>query len=1853
MEKKESSSKAWSLAFPQSSVNDCDALDPGESTTHCMSRVESGDGGPVTDCLTSLEELDRSLPEIYMENSQVLAPVYIFFEENQETLEGDCIEVKTQDSPAVLGQVEHHGIPSSSIDQKQATLNEPTLITSTPRSHCVSSALKYKVDSDKEWSTSIDVCQRVPPDGGDSPVSKYFYGFSNSDSDDVSDPRAVFCLKADAEAIAAKLLSEKTFSSSSSDPMDKLSIIDVDKLGLDSLLTLPSSSDDDTSKSPCTQRPARLSASTENSSEKNTLQSEQNNSSSCGGNNSSVSSTSSVSKRSRIPKLVANHNAFFSPVPSTKIPVASESDIKSRNKLAKSRSLSYTHLTESCSYSNSQSASSFATPVPDTKGNTLSNGEVQCPKNKVTCSHTKNVCSKSIPSFKSAPLVRSASLSNLSNSKKTGYQHVESKVKKYIEEIKRGNSRVSSPSRSQTSIPYRTPTPVKSNTVYLVNDDLIDALDSPLPDELQFVVDKLHSASGSPILLRNLLKQLVRERECVSSLKETVAALQLNYDNLLAKHSQSQNLIDRLRLQVSTSENNLSLIDSGCASSFPFGRRHSMSFAGLSPVSNDKEISLSLSQPNLVDYTSSPLIEPNLGLSFDDSGSVFLLPTPFESNRNVPLLPSDCRNKKNTPHATQISGNNTQSHVSDLNLKYNSTSSACPNSPQIAVATHHPSRVISDPKSPDSPSPLTERPPAAQAYDEANVSLNVECQNFQCKLRDMVALLASEALTQAEIDVVWTGLTKSLAELCAHSSAGLDTSRGLSEERPRIPGRSQEQAAELCAAAHLVASKFSLPLNSSMLLSQNLMSGKISSNRINESSNSCPHAQPVIETESSRIASATNKTSHFLRPPTNGKSTPYKEDKYLLPKSSCNSHVIKTANNSTQKFPKPDSHVCSEHTKTQSPVSVQDSETELLHTDHRAESCSWSINVHTDRQRSSKDEESGMGSPFSSNISLHLIPSSSSPEPPTLADVESLPVMSDGPDPCNLSSHELNKYITQLKATDVSAIKAAIVGAESVDYSSGRSSQENHLKTEMPAQVGFSHEVWELFARDGSSCRSVPLQERTDASVDGGKKSGEHSRINDFSVSREVNLPAKESCNPLRNQENVTVDDSLRHGSPDSVPILDSVVNDDNLPQENMNFSELPVSSGQQLADSSEFICSEDQVEVCVPSDMISTDSKGMKTDKFESYDEVKNETLENVSDDVKNIRVSSEDWYDISAAVTSRSSIDDKENFSIPGNDDSIKNNTKYLLNQHASLEKQASIRNLVIEHPCDTWKEQTAPTEVVQTGHGDERSSIQVESEQFQHTPGPTTKSEILSSSSSTERRGLQDSTEGSFEPQLLGQNWCLGDDLSGKEINNVGRPSHLKTSELGEKTEEDKGIRYDVDSGCPVSDRSLRLISTDSPTPDCDPPLHGPRSAAPAASDEDCRASLRRYSDCNWGAKLRKYSPLSRSYEVFPSQNKRSRSELSLNSARDTSESDCFDAGGRKEKKDVDLVLKNLQENFDSLKKSIVSRKPKSSGYSELSGGRNRRGRTPLKVVHDNFISSGTEADTEISSSPAKRKKKIMHSHLQRSVDSHLTRQITPRLSRKFSSCAQLTEVTDSIAPVGYGARKHKRSHSLPRTSKLEHCDCVFAASGTLGSSALAVGMKNSHNVRDEHRARSWCCGGLDCGHCCSVGASPTILRSCLLLRDNTCSLCSRASQMSVHSTSKSLLQVNPCHSEPCSSFHSEPCSSFHSQDHFSSNRPLGEIKPRRESESRRERGYSRKCSDADVVGRSNYGRSQSFAGDRTEASCFTRSTTSVPCPCCSLSLKRAHDALAATTAAANSVHARSRALLRYLRSTTAPL
>ncbi|XP_018027363.1 uncharacterized protein LOC108682661 [Hyalella azteca] len=1376
-------------------------------------------GNPNKDILFSQSKLcinEEQVPKCaahHVEPSHEAAPVI--------TLK-DKLPCEMKLNAMVSNNFEHDGTLEENICHSTPKLN--------PKS---TSAWKYEIESTVDWDVKLLPCddQRSPPDGGEcSQTGKYSSGFSSLDDNDTSAENAALCIKADAETIAVKLLSNKASSSSGSDLMDKISIIDIEGIELDSMLMLHSPTEENNAgiSSMCSQSKnlAKNEAETTNGSDY--YNSSKMNNGACNGKSIRASMTGQPSK---IPKLLVNANVRHSSLSAKKKQTVSNHKGGVKNNLVKSKSLSSFNLASISSLKVATSSTSLVQAEDD-----LSISEMAFKRSK-----TKKLEKNS--SSNSSSLSRSTSLNSLASSSKNNYSHVKSKVRKYIEDIKKSNSCQSSPSRSQTCSPGNNATTGNSNTVYLLNDDLIDALDCSLPDDLQGMVNRLEAASGSPMLLRNLLKQLVEERKSVSALKQMVATLQLDYDNLLAKHSQSQNLIDSLRLQVSTSENNLSLFNKiNLSNAFP-RQQYTSIFAGHNSLSNTMDTGLSLSQPNLIDYTSYPLIEPSVGLSLDEAGAVCLLPAPFECNQSIPLLPSTIENVKgelkecdNAPILDKC--NEATSKSSLLKSRENTETQDFDGSRDSAMRQAASNLDMSKNSQNFNANPEISHPHSDGCANTARLI------KLQTQFRDLAALLACKALSPKETDIVWKSLGTSLAELC--SSAG---------KCGASLAMSSEQLRELCAAARLIASKFSLP---------------------------CPACVATV-----------------LQPP------------YLkrTPESAA-------------------SHGNLSNAKTV-PLKSGD------------ESNLSSMSCELEGWRSKKSVESNVGSPFSSNITPHLIPSSDSSQLPMLPDAESLPGLSDGPEPCNLGSEELQKYITELKVTDVSTVKASM--------------EHQQLSTLI----------------------SKPLHNLED--------------LASYS-------PSKENT-------------SLPHTANKSVDVSDKNFNSE---EESANYT----AAGRSLKSYGHHR----HRELHEPSL------------HFEATSNAANSFMENYSMHHQNTENSEVYNSDTTCQNTVANRPEILKNFEthfkgLEGmNSDSNSPNTQHFfleahskgINPHPYCVDNNSVEGKL----SDCLDTENASLQPETSNKATQRSGLSglsggtlgEEVSKLLQLPCMTDGThELVSSASNMTAAKFTQSSQHCLQPSE-GHESPSG---SRQEIHfqNTGLQNNFR--ECGRSPVDGSiVVRNDAHKNCLVTDRTHNLDSLTNITR---------LPATPYKSADHCASySSRLNFDSRFTSNYGKSSLLPKSYEVFPVP-----ASNSLTKNLSTSESDCSDVGG-KSKKSMGLLLKTLQKDLESLKKSIDSKNSIHRGQvSDISGRRKNRGRTPLKVLHDDLISSGTEADTEDLQSPEKLR--IESQFSQQSYDD-LNDRLSPRLLRKFPSCSQLTLV-DLDSPIQYCRRRKRRSQSLQRSSQLQ--------------------------------------------------------------------------------------------------------------------------------------------------------------------------------------------------------------------------
>jgi len=445
-------------------------------------------------------------------------------------------------------------------------------------------------------------------------------------------------------------LPQMSFSTSSSDLMDKISLIDIDKSGIDSLLSLPSpeKSQDGCQNpliSPITERTEKSDASY-NDTHNTAVQKE----------NTKVIDRN-TRKRS---KFAVNQNRKFSNS-SCESPASFSSNQDSRRSryqprhqrsLSKSRSVSLnseTCLPNFSLSSSSPSVSFMSSNFPIVRQSQTTPGKFRGRRCISALSLNDDRPKKS--NHKSSSNLKYSSSHSVDNlpKKVKDYSQVTSKVRKYIEGIKSSEcSRRASPIRSSISTPCDE---TVLGDIVLLDENLIsiDGNEHEVPDNIASLVHKLNSSCEKPEFLKNVLSLMINERKLRTEQEQTVATLQLEYDNLLAKHAQSQNLIDELRLQALSSKDPQNITNAppyafSCCST-PRMRRYSAGFVQL----DGNLRHLSSSQPNLVKSTTFHVTEPTLGLSIDQSGSLHFLPTPFESNVSYSLTNKQSAAGTSTP----------------------------------------------------------------------------------------------------------------------------------------------------------------------------------------------------------------------------------------------------------------------------------------------------------------------------------------------------------------------------------------------------------------------------------------------------------------------------------------------------------------------------------------------------------------------------------------------------------------------------------------------------------------------------------------------------------------------------------------------------------------------------------------------------------------------------------------------------------------------------------------------------------------------------------------------------------------------------------------------------------------------------------------------------------------------------------------------------------------------------------------------------------------------------------------------------------------------------------------------------
>lgn len=242
-----------------------------------------------------------------------------------------------------------------------------------------------------------------------------------------------------------------------------------------------------------------------------------------------------------------------------------------------------------------------------------------------------------IPKQDFEPLNRSKSysLTNLASSqRRPNYSHVQSKVKQYIQERKRQESKerenniAKLQSKSLPATPmkqkYRTTTSLEE--VLLLDEKTLASLSSAtidhkesLPIEVRKIENEMHDENARIKILTSLLSQLQEERQSRVNLGSTLNALQLDYNNLLAQFAQAKNTIDDLRLYKNISEKNSDIQQESKPN-----QRHIFQKALSTPNIFSEWCSLGVSKNhsestkstvNLVKATSSPLVDPDVSLT--------------------------------------------------------------------------------------------------------------------------------------------------------------------------------------------------------------------------------------------------------------------------------------------------------------------------------------------------------------------------------------------------------------------------------------------------------------------------------------------------------------------------------------------------------------------------------------------------------------------------------------------------------------------------------------------------------------------------------------------------------------------------------------------------------------------------------------------------------------------------------------------------------------------------------------------------------------------------------------------------------------------------------------------------------------------------------------------------------------------------------------------------------------------------------------------------------------------------------------------------------------------------------------
>lgn len=479
----------WSIAFPNSSKGKHNEHDPEDSfalPVLCSDLNEEDRWGESCDT-----EQDRSLPEeiIVSTNKEILEsdPDNQLFNSDESNKSAQFCEKiakhagELSDYFANCGNV--HSIQSSEVctnndgSNKKCSdffLENSSFECSTPKPISPTDpSFKYRINSHSIWNEEISsVCDENESESKLPTNENYKLKFHNVESSayHCDAPQTDVFFSSQLVESKSKLSDPKTCSSSGSDFMDNVSLIDVHKDHIDSLLSIPSPNAKTVEPSWMTNDPI-----TERNSASHVVPRAAD----------SIFVYVDKSHKSRIPRPITNNQKNLHALSTSVNNSSSLHQSSRRYSINKSSSMCRSFSSECL-----QSSAGLTTPSSSLLSTTNSDktssqshsslGRLSRSAVAIEKSH-HGVGGASPHRIGPAPMDRSCSvsLSSLNSSKRADYKHVKSKVRQYIRDVKVQRSRRSSPSGTSSPCP---PSPA---SVFLLNEDLLDELESSLPPDLR------------------------------------------------------------------------------------------------------------------------------------------------------------------------------------------------------------------------------------------------------------------------------------------------------------------------------------------------------------------------------------------------------------------------------------------------------------------------------------------------------------------------------------------------------------------------------------------------------------------------------------------------------------------------------------------------------------------------------------------------------------------------------------------------------------------------------------------------------------------------------------------------------------------------------------------------------------------------------------------------------------------------------------------------------------------------------------------------------------------------------------------------------------------------------------------------------------------------------------------------------------------------------------------------------------------------------------------------------------------------------------------------------------------------